>query len=116
VSITAVEKDAPPAGKTDITITEPTNNITVSTKTITVSGSSKATSTINLLLNGKKVGSTQTTADGKFSTTIGDLVSGNNDIVAEVLDGTGAPVGTSQKTTIKFGTDAPKITELKIKE
>ena len=116
VSITAVEKDAPPAAKVDITITEPANNITVSTKTITVAGTSKATSAVNILLNGKKVGSAQTGADGKFTTTIGDLVSGSNEIVAEVLDGNNAPVGTSQKTTIKFGTDAPKITELKIKE
>lgn len=58
----------------------------------------------------------QTDAEGKFSTTVGDLVSGTNEIVAEVLDGTGAVIGTSQKTTIKFSTEAPKLTSLTIKE
>lgn len=86
IKITAVDKDAPPAAKTDITITEPAKDITVSTKSLTVSGTSKANSSVNILLNGKKVATTQTLADGKFSTSIDGLVAGPNDIVAEVLD------------------------------
>lgn len=116
ISITAAEKDAPPATKVDVTISEPANNITVSTKTITVAGTSKATSAIQILLNSKKVATAQTDKDGKFSVSVWELVSGNNDIVAEVLDGNGAVAGTSAKTTIKFGTDAPTIKDLSIKE
>lgn len=36
VKITAVDKDTAPPAKAEVTITEPTNNITVSTKTLTV--------------------------------------------------------------------------------
>lgn len=92
------------------------NNITVSSKTLTVAGTTKATSTVNILLNGKKATSTQSDKDGKYTISVGELVSGSNDIVAEVLDGEAKVIGTSQKTTIKFGVETPKITSLKIKE
>jgi hypothetical protein len=116
VSITAVDKNATPSTNIDISLTEPVNNITVGTKTITVSGQSQATSSVNILLNSKKVASTQTGADGKFSTTIGDLIPGNNDIVAEVLDWNGAIAWTSPKITVKFGIDMPKITQLSMEQ
>ncbi len=116
IKITAVEKDAPPPTKAEVIINEPVNNITVSTKTIPVSGTSKATSSINILLNGKKVTSTQTDKDGKFSATLTDLIAGNNTIVAEVLDGNAALIGTSATTTIKYSTETPKLTSLTIKE
>lgn len=116
IKITAVDKDTAVATKADVTITEPVNNTTVSAKTLTVSGTSKINSSINILLNGKKVSTTQTLADGKFSATVGDLVSGSNEITAEVLDGNSAVIGTSQKTLVKYSTDAPKFTSLTIKE
>lgn len=116
IKITAVDKDTPPPTKADVTIEEPVNKITVSTKTIPVSGISKATSSINILLNGKKITSTQTDKDGKFSATINDLIAGDNTIVAEVLDGNAAVIGTSPTTTIKYSTEAPKINSLTIKE
>lgn len=116
VEVTAVPKDAPTPEKTDIVIKEPTTNTTVSTKTILVSGTSKAASSINIKLNGTKVKTTQTDKDGKFSADIGDLKAGDNIIIAEILDGTGAVSGTSAPVTIKFNTEVPKLTSLTIKE
>ena len=116
IKITAVDKDAPPPTKADVTIDEPVNNITVSSTTLPVSGTSIATSSVNILLNGKKVTSTQTDKDGKYSATLTGLVAGDNTIVAEVLDGNAAVVGTSPTTTIKYSTSTPKINSLTIKE
>ena len=40
----------------------------------------------------RKITSTQTDKDGKFSATINDLIAGDNTIVAEVLDGNAAVI------------------------
>jgi len=114
--ITAVSKDAPPPVKSDITIKEPSSNTTVSTKTITVSGTSKPTSAINIKLNGVKVKSAQTDQSGNFSADIGELKPNDNVIIAEVLDGTGAVAGTSAPVAIKYSVNVPKLTSLTIKE
>lgn len=116
VEVTAVPKGDTTPTKADIVIKEPTTNTTVSTKTILVSGTSKPTSSVNIKLNGTKVKTTQTDKDGVFSADIGDLKPDENLIVAEVLDGTGAVVGTSAPVTIKFNTEVPKLTSLTIKE
>ncbi len=102
--------------KSDVVITDPGDKTTVSTKNITVSGTSKPTSSINILLNTKKVKTTQTDAEGKFSAEITDLKAGDNVLVAEVLDGNSAVTGTSAPVTIKFSTEVPKLTSLTIKE
>lgn len=116
VEVTAIEKGAPVTTKTDIVIKEPTTNTTVSTKTLPVNGTSKPTSSVNIKLNGTKVKSTQTDASGNFTADIGDLKAGDNIIIAEVLDGTGAVAGTSAPVTIKFSTEVPKLDTLTIKE
>mgnify|MGYP003425692375 CR=1 len=46
--------------KINITITEPSSNITLSTDSVTISGTSKGTSKVNIIINGKQVASTQT--------------------------------------------------------
>ncbi|MCB9806511.1 hypothetical protein H6768_01175 [Candidatus Peribacteria bacterium] len=81
-----------------------------------MSGTSKPTSSVNIKLNGTKVKSTQTDTNGNFSADIGDLKAGDNIIIAEVLDGTGAVAGTSAPVTIKFNTEVPKLQTLTIKE
>lgn len=109
-------KDAAVPSKSDITIKEPTTNTTVSTKTIAVSGTTKPTSSVNIQLNGVKAKSAQSDADGNFSVDVEDLKNGDNLIIAEVLDGTGAISGSSAPVTIKFSTEIPKLNTLKIKE
>lgn len=116
VPVTAVDKGAAVPAKSDITIKEPTTDTTVSTKIIPVSGVTKPTSTVNIKLNGTKVKTTQSDTEGKFSADVGDLKAGSNLIVAEVLDGTSAVIGTSAPVTIKFDTVVPKLTSLTIKE
>lgn len=116
VEVTAVTKDATPPGKSDIVIKDPVTNTTVSTKSVPVSGTSKPTSSINIKLNGTKVETAQTDVSGNFSVTVDTLKAGDNILVAEVLDGTGAVVGTSAPVTIKFSTEVPKLTSLTIKE
>lgn len=116
MTVTAVDKSTPPPVKSDIVIKDPMTNTTVSTKTIPVSGTSKPNSKVNIKLNGTKVKDTQTLEDGKFSADIGDLKAGDNIIIAEVLDGTGAVIGTSAPVTVKFSTEVPKLNTLTIKE
>ena len=116
LKVTAVDKNAVTTWKEPITITEPVDQITVSDKTIPVGGTTKATSSVNILLNGKKVVTVQTDTDGKFSTNVGELTIGDNTLVAEVLDGSGAVVGTSVTTQVKYSTETPKLTSLTIKE
>jgi hypothetical protein len=116
VEVTAVPKDAVPTTKSDIVIKDPSTNTTVSTKTVPVSGTSKPTSSINIKLNGTKVKTAQTDVSGNFSVTVDNLKAGDNVLVAEVLDGTGAVIGTSAPVTIKFSTEVPKLTSLTIKE
>jgi hypothetical protein len=111
-----VPKDATPVAKSDIVIKDPVSNTTVSTKSLTVSGTSKPTSSINIKLNGSKVKTTQTDANGNFSSDVDNLKAGDNILIAEVLDGTSAVVGTSAPVTIKFSTEVPKLTSLTIKE
>jgi hypothetical protein len=81
-----------------------------------VSGTTKPTSAVNVKLNGVKVKSTQSDTTGNFSVEINELKLGDNLIIAEVLDGTGAVSGTSAPVTIKYSTEAPKLDTLKIKE
>lgn len=116
VEVTAVPKDANPPAKSDIVIKDPATNTTVSTKTVPVSGTSKPTSSINIKLNGTKVKTAQTDVSGNFSVVVDNLKAGDNVLVAEVLDGTGAVIGTSAPVTIKFSTEVPKLTSLTIKE
>lgn len=116
VEVTAVAKDAPPTAKSDIVIKDPVTNTTVSTKIVPVSGTSKPTSSVNIKLNGTKVKTAQTDVSGNFSVAVDTLKAGDNILVAEVLDGTGAVVGTSAPVTIKFSTEVPKLTSLTIKE
>lgn len=116
VTVTAVDKSTTPPAKSDIVIKDPMTNTTVSIKTIPVSGTSKPNSKVNIKLNGTKVKDTQTLEDGKFSADIGELKAGDNIIIAEVLDGTGAVIGTSAPVTIKFNTEVPKLNTLTIKE
>ncbi len=111
--VTVVDKWGTEPTNTDVVINEPSTNTTVSTKKVTVSGTSKPTSSINIKLNGTKIKTVQTNTEGKFSVDdIWDLKEGENQIIAEVLDGNGAITGTSTTTTIKYSTEAPKLTSL----
>lgn len=116
VEVTAVPKGGTTPVKSDIVIKDPATNTTVSTKSVPVSGTSKPTSSVNIKLNWTKAQTTQTDVNGFFSVIVDSLKAGDNVLVAEVLDGTGAVVGTSAPVTIKFSTEVPKLTSLTIKE
>ncbi len=116
IKIKAVDKKPVETVKATITITEPSTNDTVSTSTVTVSGTSIATSKVNILLNGKQAASTQTDATGAFSTPLAGLTIGDNVIIAEVLGPTGTNAGSSAPVKLKYSTEAPKLTKLTIKE
>jgi predicted nucleotidyltransferase len=53
-----------------VTIAEPVSQMTVSGGTITVRGTSKPTSTINISVNGKKENTTQTNTEGAFDSSV----------------------------------------------
>jgi bacillopeptidase F len=118
IKIKAVDKKPPEVEKMSITITNPSPDTTVSSKTITVSGTSSPTKSVNIYLNKTKVTLVpiQTDASGAFSKEIKDLRDGENEIYAEVLSGTTTVAGTSPIVKVKYSTETPKITSLTIKE
>lgn len=98
-----------------VTITDPVAQMTLSEDTVTVRGTSKATSAIDLSVNGVKNSSTLTNIDGHFEGVVTGLVEGTNTIKADVLDGSNISIG-SAEVIVLYSLDAPKINSLVVKE
>lgn len=102
--------------KVDIAITEPVTNTTVSTKEVLLVGTTKPTSSVNIKHDGIKIITTQSDANGNFTANIPNLKPNDNTLIAEVMDGTGTLVGTSEPVIVKHSTEVPKLTSLKVLE
>lgn len=103
-------------GKEVVAITSPTDNSTVSDTKITVTGTAKKNSKIEIHVDGKKDGSTQTDEAGNFvyevkSASMKELV-----IQAKVLDGTDKIAGESTPVKVKIEAQGPVFKTLVVKE
>ena len=99
-----------------VTITTPENNSEIPTDSINITGSAKKNSKIQIMLNGKQVGESQTSEDGTFIFELKKIDQELNILQVQILDGTDKVVGISEKVSFKTSTGGPVFNRLTIKE
>lgn len=102
--------------KETVIITSPDNNSEIPTDSVNVTGSAKKNSKIQIFLNGKQVGESQTSEDGKFIYELKKIDQEQNVLQIKLLDGTDAISGESEKVSFKTSTGGPVFNTLTVKE
>ena len=92
-----------------VRIITPDNGVTLADSQLTVVGTARPTSTIVVYLDDIEVTETQTDEIGNFSAEVLDIEDGEHVIAAEVLDGEGAVVGSSEEIAIRVSSDGPAL-------
>lgn len=100
----------------DVMIVAPQNNTTVSSSKVTIQGSTKPTTAIDVYLNDTKVLSSQSDADGKFSEDVEGLLQGENVIYVEAFGGDNASIGVSADLNLRYVDDLPGFEGLIVRE
>ncbi len=99
-----------------MTITSPSNNSEIPSDSVNVTGTAKKNSKIQIFLNGKQVGESQTSEDGKFIYALKKIDQQQNVLQVKLLDGTDAISGESEKISFSTSTDGPVFNSITIKE
>lgn len=99
-----------------VTITSPDNNSEIPSDTVNVTGTAKKNSKIQIFLNGKQVGDSQTSEDGKFIYALKKIDQQQNVLQVKLLDGTDAVSGESDKVSFSTSTGGPVFNSITIKE
>lgn len=116
IKLTVTDDSNPfPSASEDVFISEPVTDTTIGSSSVTLRGTTKATSSLDIYLNDTKIGSTQSDVEGKFSYEISQLVEGSNTIKVNLLDGNNQMIGSSY-VSVKYTQDAPKINSILLKE
>lgn len=102
--------------KETVTITSPDNNSEIPSDSVNVTGSTKKNSKVQIFLNGKQVGESQTNEDGSFVYSLKKLDQEQNVLQVKLLDGTDKVSGESEKVSFKTSTGGPILKSLTIKE
>ncbi|MDD5377288.1 MAG: hypothetical protein PHH16_04185 [Candidatus Gracilibacteria bacterium] len=113
---TGNEDTTAPTGKETVTVTSPDNNSEIPGDSVNVTGSAKKNSKIQIFLNGKQAGETQTSEDGTFVYALKKLDQEQNVVQVKLLDGTDAVIGTSENISFKISTGGPVFNTLTVKE
>ena len=100
----------------DITISSPANGDTIPDTKTTVSGTTKKNSKVQIFVNGKKVGDTQSDDAGDFLLPIKTLESDQNVIQAKLLDGTDKVVAQTEQISVTVAASGPAFQAITIKE
>ncbi|MFA6090892.1 MAG: hypothetical protein WC774_03905 [Candidatus Gracilibacteria bacterium] len=103
-------------GKEIVTIVSPDNNSEIPADPLNVIGSTKKNSKVQIWLNGKQAGDSQTGDDGKFVYELKKLDQEQNILQVKVLDGTDTIIGESEKVSFKTSTGGPVFNTLTVKE
>ena len=103
-------------GTEKVTIISPDNNSEIPSDSVNIIGSSKKNSKVEVWLNGKQMGNTQTGEDGKFVYELKALDQEQNLAQVKVLDGTDTVIGESEKVSFKISTGGPVFNTLTVKE
>lgn len=103
-------------GSETVTVTSPDNGSEIPTDSVKVTGSAKKNSKVQVWLNGKQVGDTQTSETGNFIYELKKLDQEQNVLQVKLLDGTDKVAGESAKISFKTSTGGPVFTSLTIKE
>lgn len=102
--------------KETVTITSPDNNSEIPGDSVNVTGTTKKNSKIQIFLNGKQVGESQTSEDGAFIYELKKLDQEQNVLQVKLLDGTDKVAGESSKISFKISTGGPVFNTLTVKE
>lgn len=108
--------DTVSATKETVIITSPDNNSEIPSDSVNVTGTAKKNSKIQIFLNGKQVGESQTSEEGSFIYSLKKLEQEQNVIQVKLLDGTDKIVGESEKVSFKISTGGPVFNSLTVKE
>lgn len=97
-----VDVAATTSGSTDqtVTILTPENGGKITTGVVMISGKTRKNSKVNLKLNGKDAGTTNTDDSGIFTKSISDITQQDNILVAELIDGASTVLAKSPE--VKF--------------
>lgn len=104
------------SGSSDISITNPSNGMTVTQNEITVSGTAKKNSNVDVYLNGTKAGTTETDASGNFTYDLKGLLTDKNVIQTKLLDGNNKVTASSDNLTVTVGAAGPNISGVTVLE
>jgi hypothetical protein len=100
----------------DITITSPANGDSIPDTKTTVNGTTKKNSKVQIFLNGKKIGDTQSDDTGNFLFPIKTLEQDQNVIQAKLLDGTDKVIASTDQISITVSATGPAFQALTLKE
>ncbi|NDK19883.1 hypothetical protein GW819_03505 [Candidatus Gracilibacteria bacterium] len=111
-----VANNSSATGNETVTVTSPDNNSEIPSDSTTVTGSAKKNSKIQIWLNGKQAGETQTGDDGKFIYELKNIDQEQNILQIKLLDGTDAVIGESAKISFKVSAGGPIFNTVTVKE
>ncbi len=111
-----IGSDTTSPSKETVTITSPDNNSEIPSDSVNTTGTAKKNSKIQIFLNGKQVGESQTSEDGTFIYELTKLEQEQNVLQVKLLDGTDTVIGESVKVSFKITTGGPIFNTLTIKE
>ena len=99
-----------------VTITSPSENSEIPSDSVNVTGTAKKNSKIQIFLNGKQAGESQTSEDGTFIYELKNIDQEQNILQVKLLDGTDKISGESAKVSFKASAGGPIFNSLTIKE
>ncbi len=92
-----------------VTITSPDNNSTLGSKDLSVTGTTKKNSKVQLFINGTKALESQTDEKGQFIFQAKNIDQVTNILSVKVLDGSDKVVGESTKVSVQISADGPMM-------
>ncbi|MDD5769582.1 MAG: hypothetical protein PHE25_01335 [Candidatus Gracilibacteria bacterium] len=98
----------------EIKINSPEDGITVGSDKVKVSGTTLKNHKVKIILNAGTGTEVTSNSDGIFEMQLSGLPSGENSILANVLDSDGKVIGESQKVLFKIDSSLPKFNGIKV--
>ena len=116
VTVENASDNTPVATKEPVTITSPDNNSEIPSDSINITGVTKKNSNIQIWLNGKLSGETQTSTEGDFVYALKNLDQEQNVLQVKLLDGNDEIIGESESISFTISIGGPTFNDITIKE
>ena len=114
VKVGGGDSSTPTTGTELVTITSPDNNSTLGSKDISVTGTTKKNSKVQLFVNGTKALESQTDEKGQFMFQAKNVDQTTNVLSVKVLDGTDKVIGESSKVSVQISADGPVMKSVSV--
>lgn len=112
VAVTGGGNSTGATGSELVTITSPDKGSTLGGKDLSITGTTKKNSKVQLFLNGSKALESQTDDKGTFLFQVKDVDQVDNIFSVKVLDGSDKVIGESEKINVKVGSEGPAFKSL----